>query len=239
MSDYNKNDPVTIQNMFNSIAKQYDRTNAILSFRMFKRWNRILIDKTITPAKPEVLLDLCCGTGAIAFEYLKKKQDPIKVYMLDFSEGMLEYAKSQARHHEIDHHNIHYLHADAQTIPLLSNSVNCATIAYGIRNIKEPNLCIKDVYRVLKPGGTFGILELTQPCNRFMRFGHSIYLKHCLPILGKMVTSNKEAYRYLCNSIHAFIPETLKQEMEAAGFKNVHQFSLFGGVATILVGTKG
>lgn len=239
MTDYNKNDPVTIQNMFNSIAHQYDKTNAILSFRMHKHWNRALVDKAIVPAKPEVLLDLCCGTGAIAFEYLKKTQDPIKVYMLDFSEGMLQCAKSQAKKHGLEHHNIHYLHADAQAIPLLSNSVNCATIAYGIRNVKDPNLCIKDVYRVLKPGGSFGILELTKPCNPLMRFGHSIYLKRLLPILGKMVTSNKEAYDYLCNSIHTFIPpEKLKLQMETVGFNNVKQFSLFGGVATVLVGSK-
>lgn len=238
MTDYNKNDPATIQNMFNSIAKQYDRTNAILSFRMFKRWNRTLIDKAIAPAKPEVLLDLCCGTGAIAFEYLKKVQEPVKVYMLDFSEEMLQQAKMQAKRHDVDQHNIHYLHADAQKIPLLSNSVNCATIAYGIRNVKDPSLCIKDVHRVLKHGGTFGILELTQPRNWFMRFGHSLYLRHCLPLIGKMFTSNKEAYRYLCDSIQAFTPAELKQHMETVGFKEVKQFSLFGGVATVLVGVK-
>lgn len=238
MSEYNKNDPATIQKMFNSIAKQYDRTNAILSFRMYKRWNRTLIDKVIAPANPEVLLDLCCGTGAIAFEYLKKAQDPIKVYMLDFSEEMLQHAKVRAKKYDVDQHNIHYLHADAQKIPLLSNSVNCATIAYGVRNIKDPSLCLKDVYRVLKHGGSFGILELTQPRNRFMRLGHSLYLKHFLPIIGKMFTSNKEAYSYLCNSIHAFTPKELRQQMENVGFKDVKQFSLFGGVATVLVGTK-
>lgn len=239
MGIYNKNDPETIQKMFNSIARQYDKTNAILSFRMHNLWNRTLIKKAIIPAKPEILLDLCCGTGAIAFEYLKKTQDPLKVYMLDFSEGMLEYAKLQAKKHHLDHHDIHYLQADAQVIPLLGNSVNCATIAYGIRNIKDPALCIKDVYRVLKPGGIFGILELTQPKHPFLSSTHSFYLKNLLPILGRMATSNKEAYRYLCNSIHSFIPpEHLQQIMERNGFLNIRQHSLFGGIATVLVGSK-
>jgi demethylmenaquinone methyltransferase / 2-methoxy-6-polyprenyl-1,4-benzoquinol methylase len=238
MLEYDKNDPATIQKMFNSIARQYDRTNEILSFRLCKRWNRTLIDKAIVPAKPEVLLDLCCGTGAIAFEYLKKIHDPVKTYMLDFSEEMLQCAKISAKKHAIEHHNIHYLHADAQTIPLLSNSVNCATIAYGIRNVQDPRRCIKDVYRVLKHGGSFGILELTQPGNRFLRFGHSLYLRRFLPIIGKMVTSNKEAYRYLCDSIHAFTPEELKHQMESVGFKEIKQHPLFGGVATVLVGVK-
>lgn len=239
MMTYDKNDPASIQAMFNSIAKQYDRTNAILSFRMYKQWNRTLINKAIIPSNPEVLLDLCCGTGAIAFEYLKKIQDPLKVYMLDFSEGMLECAKLQAKKHKINYHNIHYLQADAQKIPLLGNSVNCATIAYGIRNVKDPDLCFKDVYRVLKPEGTFGILELTKPCNPVLQFGHSIYLKYMLPLLGKVATSNKNAYEYLCNSIHTFIPpEKLVERMENAGFRQIKQYPLLGGVATVLVGSK-
>lgn len=239
MSSYNKNDPQTIQKMFNSIAKQYDRTNAILSFRMHHQWNRTLIKKTIIPAKPEVLLDLCCGTGAIAFNYLKTTQEPTKVYMLDFSEGMLNCAQSQAKKLDIGHHDVHYLQADAQIIPLLGNSVHCATIAYGIRNVKDPNLCIKDVYRVLKPGGTFGILELTQPKHPLLNFTHSFYLKNILPLLGKLATSNQEAYDYLCNSIHTFIPpERLINLMETVGFKNIQQHSLMGGVATVLVGKK-
>lgn len=226
--------------MFNSIAQQYDRTNAILSFRMHKWWNRTLINQAIVPARPAVLLDLCCGTGAIAFEYLKQTQDPVKTYMLDFSEGMLACAQRQAQQYNIEHHDIHYLQADAQVIPLLGNSVNCATIAYGIRNIKEPSRCIKDVYRVLKPGGTFGVLELTQPKAPLLKFMHSFYLKNCLPLIGKLVTSNKEAYNYLCNSIHGFTPpEQLKRMMKEGGFQNIQQHSLLGGVATVLVGIKG
>lgn len=239
MTSYNKNDPATIKKMFNNIAKQYDKTNAILSFRMHKHWNRTLINKAILPSQPEVLLDLCCGTGAVAFEYLKKREHPSKVYLLDFSEKMLECAKSQAMKEDFAHHEIHYLQADAQVIPLLNHSVNCVTMAYGIRNIKNPNLCIKDIYRVLKPGGTFGILELTQPTHPMMQFFHSLYLKNLLPILGKLVTSNIEAYQYLCHSIQTFIPPSeLKDLMENQGFQQIEKHSLFGGVATVLVGRK-
>lgn len=243
MTIYKKSNPTTIQEMFNSIAKQYDRTNALLSFRMHKCWNRSLINKAIIPSKPEVLLDLCCGTGAIAFEYLKKvdqvKNKLTKVYMLDFSEGMLECARSQAKKQALDYHPIHYLQADARVIPLLNNSVDCATMAYGIRNINDPLACIKDVYRVLDLGGTFGLLELTQPTSPFLKFTHSLYLKKILPFVGKLATSNKEAYEYLCDSIHNFIsPESIKQKMQVVGFQDIQVFSLFGGIATVLVGTK-
>lgn len=240
MTGYNKNDPASIQKMFDSIAKQYDKTNSILSLCLQKYWNKVLIKKAIVPAKPEVLLDLCCGTGAIAFEYLKRIPGPLKVYMLDFSKEMLECAKSQAIKRRVNEsHNIHYLEADAQTIPLLNNSVDCVTVAYGIRNVNDTDQCLKEVHRILKPGGTFGILELTQPQNPFLKYSHSLYLQHILPVIGKVVTSNKAAYDYLGNSIHSFIrPEVLKDKMQSAGFNNMQQHSLLGGVATVLIGTK-
>lgn len=225
--------------MFDSIAKQYDKTNAIQSFCLHKYWNRAFVDKAIVPTKPEVLLDLCCGTGAIAFEYLKKVQKPMKIYLLDFSEGMLECAKSYAKNQNLDQHQLRFLQADAKTIPLLNNSVDCATVAYGIRNIKDHHLCIKDVYRVLKPGGSFGILELTTPTHPFLKYAHNLYLKHFLPTIGKMATSNREAYQYLCNSIQSFIPpEQLKNEMREVGFYGIRQHSLLGGIATIIIGMK-
>jgi demethylmenaquinone methyltransferase/2-methoxy-6-polyprenyl-1,4-benzoquinol methylase len=240
MTGYNKNDPASIKKMFNSIAKEYDKTNAILSFCLHKYWNKALVNKAIVPSNPEVLLDLCCGTGAIAFEYLKRTPDPLKVYMLDFSKEMLEYAKLQAKKYHIDHlHSLHFLEANAQSIPLLNNSVNCVTVAYGIRNIKNPDQCIKEVHRILKPGGSFGVLELTQPKNPLLKYPHSLYLRYILPIVGKITASNKEAYSYLCNSIHSFIrPDVLKGKMHAAGFSDVQQYLLLGGIATVLVCKK-
>ena len=239
MNTYNKENPQSIRLMFNAIARQYDRTNAILSFRMHKHWNRTLINKAVKPVKPKVILDLCCGTGAIAFEILKNYPNPIKVFMLDFSEQMLECAQAQAKIKNIHHHNINYLQADAQEIPLLENSIDCVTLAYGIRNIMNPTKCLKEVYRVLRPHGTFGILELTQPSNPVIRFFHTNYLNHILPFIGKLVTSNPEAYQYLCSSIKNFIPtKTLVEMMEKTGFKNIKTYSLCFGVATIFIGTK-
>ena len=239
MAAYLKEDPQSIRQMFNSIARQYDKTNAILSFRMHKHWNRSLVRTAIVPAKPKILLDLCCGTGAIAFEYLKDIEHPLEVYMLDFSEKMLECAQINAESKHLQHHDINYLQADAQAIPLPPNSIDCATMAYGIRNIKDPAVSLRDVYRVLKPNGTFGILELTQPSNVLLRFGHGLYLRTVLPIVGKLVASNPEAYTYLCNSIHAFIsPAKLAVLMQNAGFTNIQRHSLFGGIATIMTGQK-
>ena len=239
MKQYSKQDPESIQALFNIIAAQYDKTNAVLSFNLHKSWNRKLVEKVIVPAQPKVLLDLCCGTGAIAFNYLKQSTYPLTAFMLDFSEGMLDYAKRQVKANNLGRHDITFLKADAQQIPLTDNTVDCATIAYGIRNVKDSQKCINDVLRVLKPGGSFGILELTKPKHKLLQLGHSLYLRGVLPIIGKLMTSNKDAYKYLCNSIHGFIPpEELQRQLQKAGFLDITITPLLGGVATILSAKK-
>lgn len=239
MSQYTKQQPETIQAMFNNISAQYDKTNAVMSLNMHKKWNRTLVEKIFVQTQPKAILDLCCGTGAIAFGYLKKATYPVTAFLLDFSEGMLECAKKLAKKQSLGRHDITYLKADAQQIPLTSSSIDCASIAYGIRNLKEPEKCIQEAFRVLKPGGTFGILELTKPKNTLLKLGHSIYLRCILPIVGKALTSNKEAYTYLCNSINTFVPpEHLEKLLREAGFINITTTPLSGGIATILVGKK-
>lgn len=241
-SCYDKSDPDTIRALFNSIAENYDKTNNALSFGMHKQWNRALIDQAIIPAHPKVLLDLCCGTGAIAFEYLQRPLNAswaTHVYMLDFSDQMLAYAKRRGQALQLPENMITYLQADAQQIPLTDASIACATVAYGIRNVKRPEKCIEEVYRVLVPGGTFGILELTQPKNPLLRLGHRLYTKTMLPLLGKLMTSNEAAYQYLCTSINAFIPpEDLERLMQTQGFHNIQIQSFLGGAATLLIGKK-
>lgn len=238
MKNYNKNNPETIQAMFGSIANGYDRANAILSLQMHKHWNRELVRLT-TPNDPVTLLDLCCGTGDIAFSYLNHIPVGKQALMLDFCEEMLQCAKIKADKLGLQRHQISYLKADAQEIPLASSTVPCATMAYGIRNIQDPLKCLKEVHRVLKPGGLFGILELTRPSNPILKFGHLVYLKTVLPVIGKLVTDNQEAYQYLCRSINHFIPATtLEKMMQEAGFEKVSQKKLTGGIATIVIGTK-
>lgn len=239
MTTYEKSNADSIKALFNSIAKRYDVANGMLSFQMHKRWNRQLVDLAVKPYRPQSYLDLCCGTGAIAYNYLAQATHQPTVYMLDFSEEMLAFAKQRAAALSTRTADTHYLQADAQNIPLADASIACATIAYGIRNVTSPEKCIKDVFRVLQPGGSFGILELTIPNHKLLRFGHRLYLRTMLPIIGKVLTSNQEAYQYLCNSINTFIaPQALKGLMQEAGFGNVHIHPLCGGIATILVGQK-
>lgn len=237
---YNKNEPESIQAMFATIASQYDFANSVLSLQMHKRWNAALIKAVMKNHIPTSFLDLCCGTGEIAFTYLTQTKNSCPTYMVDFCKEMLQCAQKKASTLELDKkHSITYIQADVQTLPLGDQIASCATMAYGIRNVKNPSESIAEVFRVLKPGGRFGILELTRPTNPLLRLGHSIYLRACLPILGKLIASNKEAYQYLCKSISGFIePAELEKLLLQQGFAKVERKPLLGGVATILLATK-
>jgi demethylmenaquinone methyltransferase / 2-methoxy-6-polyprenyl-1,4-benzoquinol methylase len=236
---YEKENPETIQSMFSDIAARYDKANAVLSFQMHKKWNTELVNQVSNSQNPKSLLDLCCGTGDIAFNYLKNAPQKKGLFLLDFCEEMLEIAREKAKEQKLDHHHITFIKADAQEIPLINESVSCCTMAYGIRNIKDPQKSIKEVFRVLRPGGTFGILELTKPKNPVLKFGHNIYLKTVLPIVGRWLTSNKDAYQYLCDSIHNFVaPEKIEEYLKQAGFEDTKILPQTGGIATIITGKK-
>lgn len=239
MKNYNKQDPQSIQALFGSIAKKYDRANAILSLRMHKHWNEKLVNEVGIHLHSSTFLDLCCGTGDIAFSYLKKASSPKKAILVDFCAEMLACAQEKAEQLKLNQHHIKYLQADVQQIPLPDSHVSIATIAYGIRNVQNPERCFQEVHRILKPGGIFGILELTQPTQPMIKFGHRIYLRYLLPLLGNWVTSNREAYQYLCQSIQQFIPPSqLEKMLQQADFKHISRISLAGGIATILLARK-
>ncbi|WP_068466469.1 bifunctional demethylmenaquinone methyltransferase/2-methoxy-6-polyprenyl-1,4-benzoquinol methylase UbiE [Candidatus Protochlamydia phocaeensis] len=236
---YNKNRPQTIQKMFNSIAKRYDLTNAVLSCYLHKRWNHELVRRVLCDQTSHTLLDLCSGTGDIAFDYLRSVSTPCRAYLVDFSKEMLNCAKEKADQLSFSSHSLEYIQADVHRLPFLNQSVDCATMAYGIRNVHHPAQCIQEVYRVLKPGGCLGILELTRPSNRLLRYGHQIYLRTLLPLFGKWLTANEEAYQYLRQSIHTFIPPgQLEALFRENGFIKTGRYSLNGGIATIITGYK-
>lgn len=239
MTYYTKEKPETIQAMFGSIADNYDRANGILSLRMHRSWNSQLVNLIIGKTRTPLLLDLCSGTGDIAFDWLGKSFHKKEAILLDFCQEMLDCAKIKAEKAAYTNHKISYIQADAHHLPLEDNLAPAATMAYGIRNLNDPLKAMKEVHRVLKPGGVYGILELTRPENKVVRFGHEIYLKNLLPLLGKMVTKNKEAYDYLCGSIEKFTPpQKLEELLKEAGFSHTERHPLTFGIATIILATK-
>jgi demethylmenaquinone methyltransferase/2-methoxy-6-polyprenyl-1,4-benzoquinol methylase len=236
---YSKDSPQTIQSMFDSIAEGYDRTNFVLSLSLHRRWNRSLVNAVKARAPGPFLVDLCAGTGDIAFDYLNNITTAGHAVLIDFSPKMLDLAKKKALTPSLSRHQIEFIESDVQQLPLRDNLADCATIAYGIRNVKEPIRCIEETLRVLKPGGCLGILELTRPHSRLLSWGHRIYMKMLSPFIGKMIADNPDAYHYLTNSIQAFAsPDELAAMMRSVGFTDVQSTPLFGGIATIILGQK-
>lgn len=240
MKTYTKEDPSSILQMFNQIAKRYDRANDVISFGLNRVWNRKLIKKLIINTESICILDLCCGTGDTSFSYLRKASKRCKACLVDFSSEMLECAKEKASRECFDvKHELHFLQSDVQSIALNNQQFDYATVAYGIRNVKDIKKCVQEVYRLLKPGGRFGILELTLPPNFIWNKMYGFYLNNILPSLGRWVTKDPDAYRYLCRSIQSFIePTELLSILENAGFRETEKHLLLGGIATIFIGKK-
>lgn len=243
---YRKSDPQSIREMFSSIATRYDTGNAALSLQLFRSWNRRLIQQVLlTPEPVDTVLDLCCGTGEITFTYLRALHKlsngcpKVNITLVDFAEGMLHEAERKAAQEPFPQASLVFRVGDAQAIPLPDCSVDAVVIAYGIRNVANPQKCIEEALRVLRLGGRLGILELTRPQNPLMRFGHTVYLRTVVPLLGKWITSNPHAYHYLCQSIESFVPaERLHQLMQQVGFVECTCQSLTGGIATLLFGRR-
>ena len=243
MRSYCKEDPESIQEMFSTIAERYDAGNAALSLQLFRLWNKRLINQVLLPHPHQDILDLCCGTGEITFTYLKqlrKLGHPVpngSITLMDFSEGMLRVAQQKAA--KIPSPKLHFIRGDAQAIPLPAASVDAVVIAYGIRNVVSPQLCLEETYRILRPGGRLGILELTRPNHILLKLGHAVYLRIVVPILGRLITSNAKAYHYLQQSVQGFVsvPE-MQNLMRLAGFQDSTSESLTGGIATLFIGQK-
>lgn len=236
---YQKEHPCTIQAMFDRIAPRYDLANAIHSLALHHRWKRTFVRHLLSHQPCLTFLDLCAGTGDIAFDYLKNSSLSCHIHLIDFSLEMLEEAKRKAVKLSLPSHCLSYLQADVHELPLKDGLANCVAMAYGIRNVQDPSRCLHEIFRVLQPGGRLGILELTRPHHPLFNWGHGLYLRHVLPLMSKWVTHEPQAYHYLCESIQTFMaPQEFETLLQREGFVHTHRHPLAGGIATIFIAHK-
>jgi len=217
-----------IRRLFDSIVPTYDLLNHVLSMGTDILWRRNIFRQIDINGRRAI--DLCCGTGDLS---LLLHKNGAKVVSLDFSMNMLKrgIAKKALRGNPIA--------ADACFIPFKDHSFSAATIAFGIRNIPDIDNFIKDVFRILIPGGQLVILELVRPENRIMKILYSIYLGRLLPFIGGIVSGRRTAYEYLSGTISTFIDqEDLKVMLEKYGFCNVSFYPQTFGVAAIIICQK-
>lgn len=231
------NNTVDVQSIFSSIAENYDKLNSILTFNIDKIWRRKAIRECDLKANAKVL-DLCCGTGQMINYACKKVGKNTEVIGLDFNQEMINVGYKRLNE-SIKGYRFKLIRGDVLELPFKDNSFHCVTIAFGLRNIKNKNKALSEMYRVLKPGGKLVCLELSNPNFPIIKELHLAYLTFILPTIGYIGTKDKNAYTYLRDSVKSFMPkDKLKLSFDDAGFINTGYISLTGGIASIHYGIK-
>ena len=226
-----------VRRIFSTITDRYDFLNHFLSAGRDIYWRRFLVRKLFF-FKTRRLLDLATGTGDVAIA-AAQHHGPIQVFGLDFAGPMLEAARPKIVGRGLSA-GIHLLQGDALEIPFPDESFDAVTVAFGIRNMPDRARVLKEMRRVLVPGGGLYILEFTTPQGRFFRRIYFFYLNRLLPRLARWFTQNPEAYQYLAESIMNFpYPDDFVREIREASFLEVRKFPLTGGITYLYEGRKG
>jgi demethylmenaquinone methyltransferase/2-methoxy-6-polyprenyl-1,4-benzoquinol methylase len=221
-----------VRNMFDRIAPCYVLLNHILSFGLDFLWRRKLA-KTINKNKKLQILDLATGTGDLLISLLKRNHNITNAVGLDISENMLAICRKKIVKHELLDRATLVL-ANAADTGLFDESFDIVTMGFGIRNTPDAYKTLREIHRLLKQNGTILILEFTLPSNRIFRKLYLLYLRNFVPILGRLLSRDKNAYRYLNTSIENFYSiEDFSSLMQKAGFSNVSATPLTFGVVCI------
>jgi len=220
-----------VRNMFSAIADKYDFQNTLLSFNRDRSWRKFAVSKTGVTGGERVL-DVATGTGKLALDLAKAVGERGEVIGIDFCQEMLDKAKKKE--------NIEFVLATSESLPFPHDTFDCATIGFALRNVTDVEQTLRETTRAIKPGGRVICLEFSRPRNRVFLKIYRFYMFAILPLIGGLLSGNKEAYTYLPHSIEEFLsPEELKQAMEGVGLKDVRFYSLTWGITWVHVGTKG
>jgi demethylmenaquinone methyltransferase / 2-methoxy-6-polyprenyl-1,4-benzoquinol methylase len=215
-----------VQRMFDRIAPVYDAMNRVMTAGLDRRWRRVTVDQVVR--KGDRVLDACCGTGDLAIAARARGAD---VVGLDFSEAMLERAHAKSR-------EIEWVRGDVLALPFDDASFDAVTVGFGVRNVDDLEAGLRELRRVLRPGGRLGILEITRPRGVVAPF-YRLWFDRVVPLLGKVLPGGA-AYTYLPASVRRFPgPEELAALLETSGFAAV-RFRLFaGGIVALHVAEAG
>lgn len=221
--------------MFAGIAKRYDLANTLLSGGACHYWARKLV-RLVAKEKPQQIADLATGSGDIAFA-LRKRLPEAEIGAYDFCEAMLDVARERQQRQNTQP-EIRFAFGDCMQLPLETASTDALTIAYGVRNFEDRPRGLRELHRILRPGGKAFILEFTQPATLFRPF-YYLYLKLALPLIAWAITGDRKAYDYLAGSIESFPPkEKLSEELRAAGFSEVRALGLTFSIVAVHIATK-
>jgi demethylmenaquinone methyltransferase/2-methoxy-6-polyprenyl-1,4-benzoquinol methylase len=222
--------------MFSDIAPKYDFFNDIISFGMHRYWKKFLVNKADLK-EGYTALDICTGTGDIAFELSKKVGQTGKIIGLDFVQNMLDIANKRAK--DSNNNIVTFVQGDAMNLPFEDNSFDAVTVSYGLRNIPDIPKAISEMIRVTKKGGRIISLDLGKPKIPVYKDIYYFYFYKIMPFITSLFQGNKSAYTYLPNSLEEFpAQEGLIKIMKDLGLNDVKCYNFAGGASAIHVGIK-
>ncbi|MBO6795653.1 bifunctional demethylmenaquinone methyltransferase/2-methoxy-6-polyprenyl-1,4-benzoquinol methylase UbiE [Maricaulis sp.] len=235
-----------VRGVFDKSARRYDLMNDLMSVGVHRAWKDMVMTRA-NPQPGETHLDVAGGTGDLARSFLTKADRagkrrgagaPAKAIVLDINEQMLRAGVKRGLSTEHDG-RIDWVTGNAECLPLPDRHVDCVTISTGIRNVTNRDAALKEMRRVLKPGGRFLCLEFTRPTSRAWEKIYDAWSFNVMPELGALVAKDRESYQYLVESIRRFPDqESFKAEIEAAGFREVSYTNFSGGIAALHVGWR-
>lgn len=227
-----------VREVFDSVAAQYDLMNDLMSGGLHRLWKRFTIELSAVRSG-QTVLDIAGGTGDLAAKFSKLVGADGKVILADINAAML----SVGRDRLIDKgalSNIDVVQADVQFLPFEDNSIDCITIAFGLRNVTDKAKALRSMHRVLKPGGRLLVLEFSKPTSPLLSKVYDAYSFSALPAMGKLITDDADSYRYLAESIRKHPDqESLLEMVEDAGFVDCRYHNMTGGIVAVHRGIKG
>ncbi len=232
-SHLSKKEQVT--QMFNTISKEYDGLNRVISFGIDVSWRKKVV-AIVAKQEPKTILDIATGTGDLAIHLAETNAE--KIIGLDISPGMLDIGRKKIHKQKLND-TIEMVVGDSENLLFDDNTFDAITVAFGIRNFEHLEKGLKEILRVLKPKGKLVVLETSMPTKTPFKQGYKLYTKTVLPLIGKLFSKDKVAYSYLCESASLFpFGEALNNIFRKIGFTNVKALPQTFGVATIYIATK-
>lgn len=232
-SNQGKKEQVT--KMFDTISNEYDRLNRVISFGIDVKWRNKVV-QIVGDTNPETVLDIATGTGDLAINLTKTTAK--RIVGLDISEGMLAIGKLKLEKLQLKN-RVEMVQADSEEIPFDNETFDAVTVAFGVRNFENLNKGLSEVYRVLKPGGTFVVLETSVPTKTPFKQGYNFYSTKILPNIGRIFSKDKSAYKYLSDSAAIFpYGEAFNNILKKNGFIDVKNKPQTFGVASIYIAIK-
>jgi len=226
----------SIRAMFDGIAHRYDLLNQVLSFGVHRIWQRRLVDKVLK-TKPAKIIDVATGTAGVAIALAKKDQS-VSIVGVDIAENMLSMGALKVNKQGLQE-RIKLVNAYAEELPFEDNTFNSATVAYGVRNFDDPIKGLKEMYRVIVPGGNINVLEFVNPRLLLFRSIYGLYFKRVLPFIGRLISGHHQAYTYLPKSVNEFAErQDFIEMLLKVGFVEANFSIQSVGIAAIYTASK-